>query len=255
MSQIQAGPYQPIHFYDAPEVVFSQFLDDELTFGSFVDTFFDPDQLSPIQRTEFTDDIKNRLGFEEKGVGSALVDVATNPLVWLGFLFLPGGLRASGRLFAGHVKNSLNALPFKNAQQMLAGTPAMPELMAIGKSRMALAEEFRTIEAQALQPYLERRGISMGEYLRPATIKDEVLRETVELDQRLIEYHLRGDHRARSRMTTQPMFQMNEIVNPLEGIAFEGGFMVRGNVAQEQWGVDLFVLWELRVTTFLSLEL
>lgn len=236
MSQIQAGPYQPIHFYDAPEVVFSQFLDDELTFGSFVDTFFDPDQLSPIQRTEFTDDIKNRLGFEEKGVGSALVDVATNPLVWLGFLFLPGGLRASGRLFAGHVKNSLNALPFKNAQQMLAGTPAMPELMSIGKARMALAEEFRTIEARALQPYLERRGISMGEYLRPATIKDEVLRETVELDQRLIEYHLRGDHRARSRMTTQPLFQMNEIVNPLEGIAFEGGFMIRGNVSQAAVG-------------------
>ena len=163
MSQIQAGPFQPIHFYDAPEVVFSQFLDDELTFGSFVDTFFDPDQLSPIQRTEVTTNLKNQLGFEEKGIGSALVDIATNPLVWLGFLFAPGGLSATGRLFSNHVKNPLSFMAVRDADKILAGTAGIPELMAIGKNRTRLAEEFRTLEAEGLQPYLERRGITKSE--------------------------------------------------------------------------------------------
>ena len=236
MSQIQAGPFQPIHFYDAPEVVFSQFLDDELTFGSFVDTFFDPDQLSPIQRTEVTTNLKNQLGFEEKGIGSALVDIATNPLVWLGFLFAPGGLSATGRLFSNHVKNPLSFMAVRDADKILAGTAGIPELMAIGKNRTRLAEEFRTLEAEGLQPYLERRGITKSEYYNPTSIKDDALRETVELDQRLIEYHLRGDHRARTVVSTRPLYDMSEIVNPLEGIAFDGGHLIRGNVAQAAVG-------------------
>ena len=83
MSQIQASPFGPLHFYDAPEVALTQIMDDEATFGSFVNTFFSPDTLSPIERDSYADRMKEQLGYDKKGVGSALVDVATNPLVCL----------------------------------------------------------------------------------------------------------------------------------------------------------------------------
>ena len=123
MTEIRSG-YGPIQFYDAPEVFLTQVLDDEATFGSFVDTFFSPDDLSPQQRDTFTDGMRQDLGIPEKGPGSALLNIATNPLTYLAFLFAPAALASkTGRIFSQSVKNNLTMLWARNGNEMMMGTP------------------------------------------------------------------------------------------------------------------------------------
>lgn len=210
MSQIQAGPYQPIHFYDAPEVVLTQVLDDEATFGSFVDTFFNPDNLSPIQRDEYAGRMKKDLGFEEKGVGSALVDVVTNPLVWLGFLFLPAGLSASGRLFTQNAKNSLSAQFLKNFNEMFMGTPAPEMLGHMSMRKMELLRESANILTPAQARYAERMGLTKAEFMDPMSIKNVKLRSKVEQDQRLLFYHVNRMHKGRMTTNNEALLRFQE---------------------------------------------
>ena len=50
MSAIQQSSFAPVTAYDAPNVLFTQLLEDEATFESFLDTFLDDSQLTPKQR-------------------------------------------------------------------------------------------------------------------------------------------------------------------------------------------------------------
>tara|TARA_Y100000114_G_scaffold152405_1_gene170657 strand:+ start:11600 stop:15382 length:3783 start_codon:yes stop_codon:yes gene_type:complete len=192
MSQIQASPFGPLHFYDAPEVALTQILDDEATFGSVVDTFFSPDHLSPIQRDSYADRMKKDLGYDDKGVGAALVDVATNPLVYLAFMFTPAGLRASGRVFGQHVKNSLSALFARNGNEMLMGTAGGEAVTNMQRVIRNLSDETRAIVDPSLASYLETRGISIHQYRNPGKIKDIKLRQEIETDLDLMHIKLAG---------------------------------------------------------------
>lgn len=198
MSQIQASPFGPLHFYDAPEVALTQIMDDEATFGSFVNTFFSPDTLSPIERDSYADRMKEQLGYDKKGVGSALVDVATNPLVYLAFLFTPAGLRmgGQGRLFAQNIKNSLSALILRNGRELMHGTAGAEGISQMQRVARRLSQETASIVDPHLAKYLEARGITYEQYRDPTRIKDLALRQEVQHDLDLLHIKLSGMDKA-----------------------------------------------------------
>ena len=198
MSQIQASPFGPLHFYDAPEVALTQIMDDEATFGSFVNTFFSPDTLSPIERDSYADRMKEQLGYDKKGVGSALVDVATNPLVYLAFLFTPAGLRmgGQGRLFAQNIKNSLSALILRNGRELMHGTAGAEGISQMQKVARRLSQETASIVDPHLAKYLEARGITYEQYRDPTRIKDLALRQEVQHDLDLLHIKMSGMDKA-----------------------------------------------------------
>jgi len=192
MTQIQASPFGPLHFYDAPEVALTQIMDDEATFGSFVNTFFSPEYLSPPERDSYADRMKKDLGYKDKGVGSALVDVFTNPLSYLAFLFVPGAARASGRVFSEAAKNNLFGGMFRNGYEMMIGTPGHAAVTQIQTGVQRLAAESENIIGRLEMNYSKAKGITRDEFLVPARIKDDALRAEVEMDKRLIVYRNSG---------------------------------------------------------------
>ena len=213
MSQIQSS-FGPIQFYDAPEVALTQVLDDEATFGSFVDTFFSPDDLSPQQRDTFTDRMRQDLGIPEKGPGSALLNIATNPLTYLAFLFAPAALASkTGRIFSQSVKNNLTMLWARNGNEMMMGTPGSAAVNRLSQGGRELAKESESIIGPAELKYAESMGIERSQYLDPTRIKDKALRAQVEQDKRLILYRNMGLHRAEDITETNYFYQFDEVQN------------------------------------------
>lgn len=129
--------FDRIAIYDAPNVAFTQFLDDEATFKSFKQTFFSPEQLSPMERDSYVDRLKKQYG--GTGLSDALIDLATNPFVWLTFVTSPAGassIKATGRIFSGRKysefvggnQDVLKSLGLLNAHQMGEGS-ALPTVL------------------------------------------------------------------------------------------------------------------------------
>ena len=214
MSQIQASPFGPLHFYDAPEVAVTQLLDGEATFGSFVDTFFSPDELSPFQRDQYSDRLKQHMGIEEKSVGSAMIDIATNPLSYLALLFAPAGARVAGRLFSNNVKNNLSFLFARNGHEMMMGTPGTPAINRMIQRAKELTAESENLLGPAELRYAESMGIERAQYLDPRKIKDDLLRKQVEEDKLLILYRNSGMDSEQVKTVTEYFPTFEEVISP-----------------------------------------
>ena len=78
-----------------------------LQWDTWKKTFFEQSGLSPQERTAYTDRVKKALGGSP--VGDALIDIASNPLVWFTFLTTPAGataLKQGGRIFSSAINKS-----------------------------------------------------------------------------------------------------------------------------------------------------
>lgn len=123
--------YQPISVYDTPGVLLHQLLDNQTTFAGIKNTLLSPDRLSPTERESITDTIKRASGSNTR-LTDTLIDVATNPFVWLMFLTSAPGVAAisegtalfgAASKFSAFVQRNAGVLsPLLNAQQKLRGT-------------------------------------------------------------------------------------------------------------------------------------
>jgi hypothetical protein len=136
MTTFQAGTFDPVRSYDAPLVFLTQLFDDEANWQSFRRTFFEPSGLSPQERDSFASRWKDRTG--RNPVTNAAIDIATNPLVWLGFLTSPAGAGAvigqTGRLFAKSIRASQGPHILKTLGQLLRNTPGEEAVRDISKT-------------------------------------------------------------------------------------------------------------------------
>lgn len=82
-----AKRYEPIRFYDAPDVLLTQAFQGQTTFSNVMNTFLRPTDLSLEERDSFADGLKDAMG--NHSVTNAVVDVMKNPFFWLLFLTSP----------------------------------------------------------------------------------------------------------------------------------------------------------------------
>jgi hypothetical protein len=134
MSQvpIRTSPFEPLGVYDAPEQVFSLVWDREFTTDAALATFFDPSKLTPKERNGVARRLKDAAG--GGSITNALVDIATNPLIWFWVVTTPIGTTAIGRgakSLVGSMKAKHSAFvleqagwlgAFKTPQQVLERT-------------------------------------------------------------------------------------------------------------------------------------
>ncbi|RMG69508.1 MAG: hypothetical protein D6722_10185, partial [Bacteroidetes bacterium] len=116
--------------YEAPGILLKQAWDGEFTPRTALRTIFDPLSLSPKELDSISSRMKERVGSNR--VARGLVDVATNPWVWLFFLTSPVGVKGTADIFqiakegaspyAGQVSGLLGAMGLLNPRQLLRGT-------------------------------------------------------------------------------------------------------------------------------------
>tara|TARA_R100000654_G_scaffold14463_5_gene31163 strand:- start:4471 stop:8415 length:3945 start_codon:yes stop_codon:yes gene_type:complete len=163
-----AGSFDPIKIYDAPMVALSQIFDGEASWRSLKDTFLDPSALSPAERDSFIGRIKQSTG--NNPLTNSVIDVATNPFVWLLFVTSPAAanaLKKGGKVFSGLAKkhgeggeyfrfvtgqySPLKMLGLLNAHQLGAGTPLNPLLHSIQSRFSELANK----DTLSRKPFLD----------------------------------------------------------------------------------------------------
>lgn len=83
--------FEPLRIYDVPGVLAAQILEGEASFATVRDTFLRPNALTPEQRS----DLGDRFAAQQRDpLSRAMIGVATNPWIWLGFLTSPVGSKA-----------------------------------------------------------------------------------------------------------------------------------------------------------------
>lgn len=190
MSAIQQSAFAPVTAYDAPNVLFTQLLEDEATFESFLDTFLDDSQLTPKQRDSYVDRLKADYGGGNKAQ-EALIGVATNPLVLLGFLVSPQigrNLANKGQAFQHFLKGAdgLSFMALKNFKQLFQNTPLDPALRQVANSVRKSNRIFDDIMVPAEETFIAKNfGISRNQFHDPLSIPDKELRTEVERFKRL----------------------------------------------------------------------
>ena len=113
--------FDPIRSYDKPGVILTQIVNGIATTDSVHRILFDPASSSPRERESFVDGLKKQYG--GNAVSDTVIDVFTNPIVWLGML--AGGAVASrnlasgGRFMAGGRPGSFSAPYAKAAYPLL----------------------------------------------------------------------------------------------------------------------------------------
>ena len=163
--------FDRIAFYDRPGVAFTQFLDDELTWNSFKQTFFDPSALSPKERDSLTSRLKDKYG--GNALSDTLIDLATNPFVWLTFVTSPAGaasLSATGRIFSGRKfgeyvvgkQSVFKSLGLLNAHQMGEGSALPTVLNSMTKRIDDLVEQEQIPIRPVLKNLQDRIGKKFG---------------------------------------------------------------------------------------------
>lgn len=163
--------FDPVAVYDAPNVALTQYLDDELTWRSFKQTFFSPSDLSPKERDSYTDRLKKR--FSNSALGDTLIDIATNPFVWLMFITSPAAgksIETTGRIFTGKKysefvignKSVLKSLGALNAHQMGQGTALPTVLNSMTRRIDDLVEQEQIVIRPVLQNLQKRISDKFG---------------------------------------------------------------------------------------------
>ena len=113
--------FDPIRSYDKPGVILTQIVNGIATTDSVRRVLFDPASSSPRERESFVNSLKAEYGGNP--VSDTVIDVFTNPIVWLGML--AGGAVASrnlasgGRFMAGGRPGSFSAPYAKAAYPLL----------------------------------------------------------------------------------------------------------------------------------------
>lgn len=170
-------------FYDAPEEIVSMLLDGELTAASTKNALFNPAALSLEERTGLSDRLKAAAG--NTRLTDALVDVATNPLVWFYLVTTPVGATAlrRGSSLVGSMGKRYNALlkeggtlglGLRTAGQAVE-SPSVHAVMAqVGARNQQLERQFHDTLHRELQTVLEKHGL---EHLDWQTIYDPKKRE------------------------------------------------------------------------------
>lgn len=190
MSAIQQSTFAPVTAYDAPNVLFTQLLEDEATFESFLDTFLDDSQLTPKQRDSYVDRLKAEYGGGNKAQ-EALIGVATNPLVLLGFLVSPQigrNLANKGQAFQHFLKGAdgLSFMALKNFKQLFQNTPLDPALRQVANSVRKSNRIFDDIMVPAEETFIAKNfGITRNQFHDTLSIPDKQLRTEVERFKRL----------------------------------------------------------------------
>lgn len=90
---MQADIYKPIRSYDAPGVMAAQLLEGEASWRSFRDTLLNPSALGLAERTDLGDSLARGMATSGDPLSSAIIGVATNPLVYL-MAVQPAGYKA-----------------------------------------------------------------------------------------------------------------------------------------------------------------
>ena len=155
--------FDPVAIYDAPSVVLTQLFDDELTWRSFKQTFLDPGALSPRERDSYSSRMKEQYG--GSALADTLIDLATNPFVWMTFVTSPAAgkaLSATGRIFTGpkygeYVMNNrsvLKSLGLLNAHQMGQGT-ALPTVLTSTVNRISDLVEVEQLAVRSDLKFLQ----------------------------------------------------------------------------------------------------
>lgn len=132
--------FEHISFYDAPSVTLTQAFNGSLTLQSTLDTWLNNGgSLAPMQRADYRKAFENATG--NSRIGNAVVGIATNPFVWLGFLLTPrvGGALVKGvgsaaemsraKLFGGYMGRSILPAWARTGVELADGTPAMAAAM------------------------------------------------------------------------------------------------------------------------------
>ena len=97
MAEFQPTQFQPVEFYDLPTLAFSQIVNGQASIEGFRSliaetTGVGSGTLTPSERTSLVDKYKKDI--QADGLSGALIDVATNPWVWLSFLATPSAVTA-----------------------------------------------------------------------------------------------------------------------------------------------------------------
>jgi len=126
----QPVAFEPPSVYEAPSLLINQILDDEVTLAGIHHDLFDQNRLSPAERDGLTQRLKSKFG--DHSITNAVIDIATNPLVWLMFLSQPvarsshlagKSVYSGSRKFGAFVREHHSALAsFDTLQEDLQGT-------------------------------------------------------------------------------------------------------------------------------------
>lgn len=215
MAYAQISPYQPIAFYDAPGVAFTQIVDGEASFSSLVRTVTGQDhKLTPLERDSFSDRLKARFGGDK--ISDTLIDLATNPLVLLGFLFIPGAVSAlskGGRVFSSFGRKSVLPHVLKSGHQLLDGTPGAWAIKdALGKGHDLTAAWRQTLQSSEIA-LMKRLGLDGAKGFDLAAIKDTARREETEKVLLAMEAKLAGRDMVRKRAVADyvPYFEFGTV--------------------------------------------
>jgi len=98
MPHINVPGFNPVKIYDVPGIVLQQVLDNQVTARGLHNVLFNPDALSPSERTSFADNMVAHAGGESHPLIRTAMHVALNPLVWL--MFLAAGRGAGAKAMA-----------------------------------------------------------------------------------------------------------------------------------------------------------
>ena len=148
--------FNAVRMYDTPGVLLKQILDDEVSYESMKNLFTDSAALSPTERDSIQDGLKRSLGSSR--AGNALVDIISNPFVWLLFATSPSAgnsLEKSGRIFTSGKKqlgeeatayavnnaSPLRALKLLGANHLASGTALPAVVSSFSKRVLKLTED------------------------------------------------------------------------------------------------------------------
>ncbi len=170
--------------YDAPATLLGQMLDGEAGWRSFRSTFLEPDSLSPLERYNARERLKEAAG--NHAPTNILIDLATNPFVWAMFAFAPAGAKAVkegrrifgntrsaelGKRYVGYVKDRkglittiLDGLGFLSARQKTEDTPLGPVASAAALRNVERVAKWEGESglAAAHEAFLERTARAFG---------------------------------------------------------------------------------------------
>ena len=200
---VRTGAFQPVTAYDAPEILLTQLLDKELSFQSFKNTitsgYGGDEYLSPLERDNITEGIKDAIGRSK--VSDALVNVATNPWVWLGFVLGPGGYagtRAAGKVFVDFAKRSWWHPAAETLNGVFQNTAMTAAARQMVKGRELQARVFHTTIQPAEEALAKKLGITVQQFRTPERILDDAIRQEVTDLHNVIYLSLDGADQVRS---------------------------------------------------------
>jgi hypothetical protein len=173
--------YEPVRAHDAPDILFTQLMQGELTGSSVMKTLLRPNDLSIEERDSYADKLKESLG--NHSISNALVDVAKNPFFWMLMLTSPVGGRTLSRgkklFFDGGERLSMYVreneglfgfMKFLTANEYYSGTAVPAAMGGISKALDTLHRERRAV-LESLNKWGEKRGMTRG--LNPKDYPDD----------------------------------------------------------------------------------